>query len=415
MNQKIRLQLSGMMFLEYFVWGAWYVTMSNYLSKTLEFDGLQIGAAYGAVSVAALVSPFIVGMVADRFFATEKILAVLHLLGGVLFLLIANTTEFGLFYFLFQAYSILFMPTIALTNSISFQNLRDPNEQFPAVRVLGTIGFIAAVNVVSLSGFEASPMMFYIAGVSSFLLGMYCFFLPHTPPKDKGQKVTLKDVLGLKALSLFKSPSFAVFFVASILICIPLSFYYAWANPFLNALGMEAAGSKMTLGQLSEVFFMLIIPFFFRRLGVKWMLVVAMVAWAGRYVLFAYGDLGPSVWMLYASILLHGICYDFFFVTGQMYVDNKAGKNFKNAAQGLITFATYGVGMLIGNYISGLVVDMYSTDTSKDWEAIWLVPAVFSAAVLIIFTVFFKEKKGQIAKVPTTKEATQELAETKAV
>ncbi|MEM1135439.1 MAG: nucleoside permease, partial [Bacteroidota bacterium] len=372
--------------------------MGTYLSQTLRFSGVQIGLAYGAVSVAAMVSPVFVGMIADRFFPTERILSFLHLFGAVVFVLIANADEFSWFYILFQLYAICFMPTVALTNSISFRNLNDPDKQFPGIRVLGTIGFIAAVNVVSFSGWEDKANMFYLAAGCSVLMGIYSLVLPHTPPKDKGSKVTMSDVLGLKSLSLLKEKSFLVFFIASILICIPLSFYYAWANPFLNELGMANAGAKMTLGQMSETVFLIIMPFFFRRLGVKWMLIVAMISWALRYVLFAYGDLGPMVWMLYVGIILHGICYDFFFVTGQIYVDNKAGEKIKGAAQGLITFATYGVGMFIGSYISGEIVEMYTLEQSGDaiernWEMIWLVPAVLSVAVLVIFTIFFNEKK----------------------
>lgn len=398
MNQKLRIQLSSMMFLEYFVWGAWYVTMGTYLSQTMQFSGVEVGLAYGAVSIAAMVSPVFVGMVADRFFPTERILSFLHLFGAVVFVLIANADEFSWFYILFQLYAICFMPTVALTNSISFRNLNNPDTQFPGIRVLGTIGFIVAVNVVSFSGWEASKNMFYVGAVCSVILGIYSLALPHTPPKDKGEKVTISDVLGLKSLSLLKERSFLVFFISSILICIPLSFYYAWANPFLNELGMENAGSKMTLGQASETIFLIVMPFFFRRLGVKMMLVVAMISWALRYVLFAYGDLGATVWMLYLGIILHGICYDFFFVTGQIYVDNKAGEKIKAAAQGLITFATYGVGMFIGSYISGEIVEMYTSSQAgealqRSWESIWMVPAALSAAVLVLFVIFFNEKK----------------------
>ncbi len=405
MDLKLRVQLSVMMFLQYFVWGAWYVTMGTWLSQTLKFDGVEVGLAYGAVSIAALVSPVFVGMVADRFFPTEKIISFLHLFGAAVFLLIANTTEFSWFYLAFQLYAICFMPTIALTNSISFQNLKDPNTQFPGIRVLGTIGFIAANNVVSFAGFEASEAMFYIAAGASVLLGLFSFSLPHTPPKDKGQKPTISDVFGLKALQMLKQPSFLVFFIASVLICIPLSFYYAWANPFLNELGMANAASKMSLGQVSEILFLLVMPFFFRRLGVKMMLVVAMIAWAGRYLLFAWGDLGPAVWMLYGGILLHGICYDFFFVTGQIYVDDKAGKKIKSAAQGLITFATYGVGMFIGSYISGQIVQYYTVEQisgtiNRNWEIIWLIPAGLSGAVLVLFTLFFRDKSGAVEAKP---------------
>ena len=394
MKQSLRIQLSLMMFLEYFVWGAWYVTMGTYLTQTLNFSAGENGIAFGAVSVAAIISPIFVGMVADRFFPTQKILAALHLFGAVVLVLIGSSTEFIWFYLFFQLYTLCFMPTIALTNSISFSHLSDPDKQFPGIRVLGTIGFIAAGIVISFAGYEDKAAMFYISAACSVLLGIYSFFLPNTPPKDKGKKVTVSDLLGLKALSLLKERSFLIFFIASVLICIPLSFYYAWANPYLNELGMENAAAKMTLGQVSETLFLIIMPFFFRRLGVKWMLVVAMISWTARYVLFAYGDLGPMVWMLYGGIILHGICYDFFFVTGQIYVDNKAGEKIKSAAQGLITFATYGIGMYIGSFISGQVVEIYTLPEGHNWETIWLIPAGLSAFVLVIFFIFFSEKKS---------------------
>ncbi|UZR94506.1 nucleoside permease [Chondrinema litorale] len=394
MKQSLRIQLSLMMFLEYFVWGAWYVTMGTYLTQTLQFSASEIGIAFAAVSVAAMVSPIFVGMVADRFFPTEKILAVLHLFGAVVFVLIGNATEFSWFYLFFQIYTLCFMPTIALTNSISFRHLNDPDKQFPGIRVFGTIGFIAAGLVISFAGYEDKATMFYVSAVCSVLLGVYSFFLPHTPPKDKGKEVTVSDILGLKALSMLKDRSFLIFFIASVLICVPLSFYYAWANPFLNELGMENAAAKMTFGQVSETLFLIIMPLFFKRLGVKWMLVVAMIAWVARYVLFAFGDLGPMTWMLFGGIVLHGICYDFFFVTGQIYVDNKAGDKIKSAAQGLITFATYGIGMFIGSFISGQVVEAYTIPEGHIWETIWLIPASLAAVVLVVFLIFFSEKKS---------------------
>ncbi|MBX2841382.1 MAG: nucleoside permease [Flammeovirgaceae bacterium] len=397
MNLKLRFQLSTMMFLNYFIWGAWYVTMGTYLGSTLSFSGAEIGVLFGAVSVAALVSPFFVGMIADRFFATEKILSFLHFIGGILFILIANATEFSWFYLFFQIYMLCFMPTVALTNSLSFRNLKDPNGEFPGIRVLGTLGFIAAMNIISHFELEESEMMFILAAMSSFALGFFSLFLPKTPPKEKGQKVTISDVLGLKAVGLLKEKSFLIFFIASVLICIPLAFYYAWANPFLNELGMEKAASKMSWGQVSETLFLLVMPFFFRKLGVKWMLVVAMISWGLRYFLFAFGDLGGLEWMLYGGIILHGICYDFFFVTGQIYVDNKAGEEAKGAAQGLITFATYGLGMLIGSYISGWIVDYYiaADGLAHNWKEIWMVPALGAMGVLLLFVFFFTEKSEE--------------------
>lgn len=394
MDFRTRAQLSGMMFLEYFVWGAWYVTLGTYLGATLQFEGTQIGLAYGAFAIAAMISPFFVGMVADRFFPTERVLGVLHLVGAVLLYFLSQTTDFGLFYPLIIAYTLCFMPTIALTNSLSFQHMENPGKEFPGVRVLGTISWIIAGLIVGYLSIEDQATPILIAAGMSVLMGLYSFTLPHTPPKSKGEKASWQDIIGLDALKLMKDRSFAVLFIASLLICIPLSFYYSFANLFLNNIGVENAAGKMTMGQMSEILFLLLMPFFFKRLGYKKMLMIGMGAWALRYVLFMFGDPGSLVWMLYGGIILHGICYDFFFVTGQIYVDERAPKNIKNAAQGLITFATYGVGMFIGSLLSGIIAENYTVDQNTYlWDKIWLVPAVLSAIVLVLFTIFFKEKQ----------------------
>jgi nucleoside transporter len=386
-----RVRLSVMMFLQYFVWGCWYVAMGTYLGETLRFNGSQVGLAYGSTAIAAMISPFFVGMIADRFFATERMLAALHILGGVLLLYVSTLTEFGLFYPVLIIYTLCYMPTLALTNSISFHNMQEPAREFPRVRVLGTIGWIVAGYVIDLMGFGKSAGMFQAAAAASVLLGLFCLMLPHTPPAKLGHAITARDVLGLDALKLMKERSFAIFVIASFLICIPLSFYYAFANPFLSQIGVSNPTSKMTLGQWSEIGFMVIMPWFFVRLGVKWMLIVGMLAWTLRYVLFAFGDAGSLVWMLYLGILLHGICYDFFFVTGQIYMDQKAPAALRGAAQGFIAFVTLGVGMFIGSVVSGRVVDMYRvTDTLNDWRSIWLVPALAAGFVLVLFALMFK-------------------------
>jgi nucleoside transporter len=386
-----RVRLSVMMFLQYFVWGCWYVAMGTYLGETLRFNGSQVGLAYGSTAIAAMISPFFVGMIADRFFATERMLAALHILGGVLLLYVSTLTDFGLFYPVLIIYTLCYMPTLALTNSISFHNMQEPAREFPRVRVLGTIGWIVAGYVIDLLGFGKTAGMFQAAAGASIVLGLFCLMLPHTPPAKLGHAITVRDVLGLDALKLMKERSFAIFVVASFLICIPLSFYYAFANPFLSQIGVSNPTSKMTLGQWSEIGFMVIMPWFFVRLGVKWMLIVGMLAWTLRYVFFAYGDAGPLVWMLYLGILLHGICYDFFFVTGQIYMDQKAPAALRGAAQGFIAFVTLGVGMFIGSVVSGRVVDMYRlTDTLNDWRSIWLVPAFASGFVLVLFALMFK-------------------------
>jgi nucleoside transporter len=393
MPTTARVKLSVMMFLEYFVWGAWYVTLGTWLSA-IGFSGGQIGMTYGTTALAAMISPFFVGMIADRFFATQRLLAVLHLLGGLAILYASTQTAFWPLYIAILVHTLCYMPTLALTNSISFRQMRDPGREFPPVRVLGTIGWIVAGIFIGTIAVEATSTPLQVAAAGSFALAAFCLVLPHTPPQKTG-RVSARDVLGLDALALLKDRSFAVFVLGSFLVCIPLQFYYAFANPFLNEIGVTNAAGKMTLGQMSELVFMLLMPWFFRRLGVKKMLLVGMAAWVARYALFAHGNNAEAVWMLYAGILLHGICYDFFFVTGQIYVDQKAPENVRAAAQGFITFVTYGVGMLIGSWLSGRVVDAFAVTTAggvvrHDWLHIWLVPAGGAFVVLLLFALFFR-------------------------
>ena len=393
MTTATRLKLSMLMFLQYFVWGSWYVTIGTWLGQTLHFSGEQIGLAVGTTALAAMISPFFMGMVADRFFATERILAALHLLGGAVLLWASLQTTFGPFYTILLIYTLCYMPTLALSNSISFHQMKDPGREFPAIRVLGTIGWIVAGLLIGTLGLEASATPLRLAAAGSVVLGVFCLALPHTPPQRQSA-AKLADILGLDALKLLGERSFAIFVLGSFLICIPLQFYYAFANLFLNELQVTNAAGKMTLGQMSEIFFMLVMPWFFRRLGVKYMLLVGMAAWTARYALFAYGNSTDLVWMLYAGILLHGICYDFFFVTGQIYVDRRAPADLRAAAQGLIAFVTLGVGMFIGSWVSGRVVDAFATGTpgavAHAWDRIWMVPAVGAAVVLLLFAFFFR-------------------------
>jgi nucleoside transporter len=397
MSISVRLKLSALMFLQYFVWGAWSVTLGTWLGQTLGFSGEQIGLVAGTTALAAMISPFFVGMVADRFLATERILALLHVAGGIILFLASTMTSFGPFYAVLLVYALCYMPTLALSNSLSFRQMRDPGREFPSVRVLGTIGWIVAGLVIGTLGLEATAVPMRIAAAGSIALGFFCLVLPHTPPKGES-RASLSDILGLDALKLLRERSFAVFVLGSFLVCIPLQFYYAFANLFLNELQVSNAAGKMTLGQMSEIGFMLVMPWFFRRLGVKYMLLVGMAAWTARYVLFAYGNASSLVWMLYAGILLHGICYDFFFVTGQIYVDRRAPADLRAAAQGLIAFVTLGVGMFIGSWASGRVVDAFAVDGGHAWDRIWLVPAAGAGVVLLLFALLFRSAEETATK-----------------
>ena len=406
MDTKTYLRLSVMMFLEFFVWGAWFVTLGTHLGEELRFTGSQIGYTYLMNNIAAIISPFFVGMIADRYFASQKLMGILHLIGGALMYWSSGISAFSLLIFGLLLYNLTYMPTLALVNAISFRQMQKPEQQFPKVRVWGTIGWIVAGLVITfvLSNYyadvERTAVPLKMAAIASVLLGLYSFTLPDTPPQNAGKKISAGEVLGLKALRLMKQKSFFIFVLCSLLISIPLAFYYSFTNLYLNDLGMQGVAAKQSLGQMSEVGFMILMPVFFSRLGVKKMLLVGMLAWVIRYAFFATGNLGPLVWMLYLGILLHGVCYDFFFVTGQIYVDKKASTDIRASAQGFITLVTYGVGLGLGTVIAGYLVEAFTAldpVTKKaiyNWKAIWWIPAVFAAAVALFFALTFKDREA---------------------
>ncbi len=392
MKPKMIIVLSFMMFLQYFIWGSWYVTMGTFMTEFLGSTGIQIGAVYSALAIATMISPFFIGMIADRFFAAQRLMGVLHIIGGILLFLASKVEHNGPFYWVILLYSLAYMPTIALSNSVAFRQMSDPGKQFPLVRVFGTVGWVIAGFMIAILGIEKTPSTFYMAAIVSLALGVISFMLPDTPPQAKTQS-SAKAILGIDALVLFKERSYLIFFISAIFVCIPLSFYFGFANLYLNQSGMENAAGKMVMGQISEALFILAIPFLFNRIGVKKMLLIGMTAWILRYICFAFGNMDSNLWMLYAGIILHGVCYDFFFVTGYMYTEKKSNERIKNTAQGLFTFVTYGLGMFIGTWFSGFVTTYYTVNNEYQWRSIWYVPAIIAVAVLICFIFFFKEKR----------------------
>jgi nucleoside transporter len=391
----VKIRLGAMMFIQYIIWGAWYVVLNTYLTATLHFSGTEAGAVFGTTALASLVAPFFVGLVADRWFATERVMATLYLLGAVLLVLVTQVTTFAGVYTLLLAFCLCYFPTIALTNAMTMRQLSDPGRDFPILRMMGTIGWIVINVIVGKMGIEATSMPFLLAAGASIVMCIFSLTaLPHTPPPARGQKVTVRSVLGLDALAMLKDRSYMVFAIASVLACIPLTFYYSFTNVYLNEVGVVNAAGKMSLGQISEVGMMLAMPFVFRISSVRGILLMGLGAWAVRYVLLALGDPGPGVWMFYLAILLHGVCFDFFFVTGQLFTDQEAPAHLRSAAQGFITALTYGVGMLIGSLLSGVALDYFSTTTvtgiTRNWSAFWLSSAAMSFAIALLVLIFFR-------------------------
>jgi nucleoside transporter len=394
MSTSLNVRLSIMMFLNYVVWGAWYVTLGTYLTATLKFSGTEAGAVFGTTALACMISPFFVGLIADKFFATEKVLAALHLIGAVFLYMITRVTSFGAVYTLLLIYCLCYFPTIALTNSLTLRQVKNSGSEFPLIRVFATIGWIVIGQTIGRLGVETTATPFLLAAGASVVMALYSLTLPHTPPAGKGQPVTVRNLLGLDALAMLKRPSFLVFVIASVLACIPLTFYFSFTNAYLNEVGVVNAAGKMTLGQASEVVMMLLMPFIFRRVSVKVILMLGLLAWSVRYALLAYGNPDTGMWMFYVAILLHGICYDFFFMTGQLYTDQEAPPHLRGTAQGLITFLTYGVGMFIGSLLSGGAVDYFTTTVgttvTRNWTGFWMSSAMSAFVILLLITVFFR-------------------------
>ncbi len=453
MNFSIRIKLSVMMFLEFFIWGAWYVTAPNYLG-TIGFGARDFGWTYSVGPIAGMITPFFVGMIADRFFPAQRVLGILHLLGGCAMLAAAAMMKAAspspdLINAVFFGYMLTYFPTLALTNTIAMKNMGNAEKEFPLIRVFGTIGWIVAGLVLTWLGWDKSVQMFYLTAGAAIVLGLMSFVLPHTPPTQEG-KVTIREVLGLDALVMLKNRSYLAFLISSILICIPLSFYYQITSRIVEMTDLPI-GRTMSYGQMSEIFFMVIMPFFFVRLGVKWMLAVGMLAWVTRYALFAFGASNQIAWMIILGIVLHGVCYDFFFVTGQIYTDQAAPKKIRAQAQGLLVLFTLGLGMFIGAQVAGVVEASHTTAASKafgeqvqakgkeiaqvnerlakastaekaadeelvkkltaeqgalrkselqaiEWKPLWGKPAIFAAIILVLFVIFFRAPPRQPAK-----------------
>jgi nucleoside transporter len=407
MKKLIIARLSTMMFLEYFIWGVWFVTMGTYLSN-IGFQGIEIGSAYSTVAWAAVLSAFFVTLVADKVFPAEKITGVLHIVGGVLMYIVSTISNPQLFFWVLLAYAFCYAPTLALTTAIGMQHCGEPSKKFPLIRVFGTLGWIAAGITISVLGIEGGPQPMWLAALFSIILGLYSFSLPHTPPGSKGKTQTIKEILGLDALKLMKNRSFAVLSISALLITIPFAMYHPFTNMYLNSLGVANVAGKMTAAQMSEAVFMLMIPVLLIRFGIKKMVLIGLLAWVARYTLFAFGNNDSLVAFLVIGILLHGVCYDFFFVTAQIYMDKKAARHLRSSVQGFFTFLTWGVGWLIGSYIGGAVLQAYQiTDGTAQvighhWRAIMLVPAMIALVVTIVFVVLFKNgEEGEPVPVDT--------------
>ncbi len=400
MQKSLKIKLSFFMFLQYFIWGSWYVSMGTYLANALKFSGQQIGAAYGAFAIGSMISPFFVGLIADRYFASEKLLAVLGLFGGAVLCALPHLSAFNAFYPTLILYCALYAPTLALGNSLSFHQLADSKKDFPRVKIFSAIGWIGGGVTLSLLKAEQSPVQFYVAGAASILLGLFSLALPHTPPRKTGQNVGLGEILGLDALALLKKPSFAIFIACLFLICVPLYFYFVMMSIYLTELQWSGLAGKMTLAQISDVIFLFLLPIMLQRLGYKKTIFLGILAWATRYFMLAGSVNSPGLQtvLIFGAILLHGVCYDFLFIAGQLYVDAEANERIRGACQGFIAFILWGIGAFVGTMLAGKVLAMHTLTGVQgpilhNWRQIWMTPALGAAVVLVVFVIFFREPK----------------------
>lgn len=397
-QSAIKFKLSVFMFLQYFIWGSWYVSMGTYMANTLKFEGAQIGAAYGAFAIGAMISPFFVGLIADRYFASEKLLAVLGILGGAVLMCLPRLHVFSTFYPTLILYCALYVPTLALGNSLSLHHLANAKTDFPRVKMLSAIGWIAGLVVLSLIKGEQSAVQFYLAGGISIFFGLFSLILPHTPPKKTGANVSLGEILGLDALAMLKKPSFAIFIMCMLLICIPLYFYFVMLGIYLTELKWDNMAAKTSLAQVSDVIFLFLLPVFLRKFGYKKTIFIGILCWAARYFFLAQsvGAANLQTMFVYAAVLLHGVCYDFLFIAGQLYVDDEANERIRGAAQGFIAFILWGVGAFVGTLLAGKVLAAHHlaapvAGMNYDWKGIWMIPGIGATIVLVIFLIFFRD------------------------
>lgn len=387
-----------MMFLQFFIWGAWYVTGGNYMHSHGMGDIIYL--AYMVSPIGSIVSPFFMGMIADRYFSVQRVMGVMHILSGI-FVICApwlGTASPPLFLLFLLFHMLCYMPTVGLAAATAFHLVDDKEKEFPLIRLFGTFGWIGAGIIVSFllhGDYTALPM--YVAGAGGIIMGLYSFTLPDVPPQDAGKKMSVRDIIGLDALKQLNSRPFVIFIIGLLLISIPFSIYFPYVPIFLKAAAIADPAFKMTFGQMSEVLFLLLMPWFFRKLGIKWVMVSGLLAWSLRYALFAVGAPDAVVWMLIAGILLHGACYDFVYVASQVYIDKKATPAIRAQAQGFFVLISYGVGQGLGTLTSGWIYNNIMAGTAEatlaQWQSFWIIPLIFSVVVTILFTLGFKDSE----------------------